>query len=125
MLAERTAPGQFAAPTAVAVDGAGNLYVADTGNHRIQKLSLTLTGAPLAQWGTQGSAPSQFEVPFGVAVDRVGNLYVADTGNHRIEGFSPTGEPGTQRRESCMANDADGWARDARYSAIRRYAWWG
>ena len=87
----RTAPGQFRAPHGVAVDGYGNVYVADTHNHRIQKLSAA--GEPLAQWGRQGSGPGQFRLPNGVAVDGQGHLYVADTGNHRIQKLSALGEP--------------------------------
>ena len=91
-----TAPGQFKSPSGVAVDGAGNLYVADSGNHRIQKLSPT--GEPLAQWGTEGSAAGQFFQPGGVAVDSDGNIYVADGSlfggpNSRIQQLSANGEP--------------------------------
>ena len=52
---------RFDYPDGPAVDAQGNIYVADTANHRIQKLSPT--GAPLAQWGTRGDPPSQFEEP--------------------------------------------------------------
>jgi DNA-binding beta-propeller fold protein YncE len=75
----------------VAVDGQGNLYVADMSNHRIQKLSPA--GEPLAQWGSQGRGPGQFDHPVGVAVDGQGNLYVADAWNHRVQKLSPAGEP--------------------------------
>ena len=73
----------FAGPLGVAVDGQGNLFVADTFNDRIQKFSAQ--GEPLAQWGTRGSAPGQFQGPSGVAVDGQGNLFVTDTGNSRIQ----------------------------------------
>lgn len=86
-----TAPGQFSSPSGVAVDGQANVYVADSGNHRIQKLSPA--GEPLAQWGSEGSGPGQFREPAGVAVDGQGNVYVADSGNHRIQKLSPSGEP--------------------------------
>ena len=88
---DRTTPGQFWAPRGVAVDGAGNLYVADTKNQRIQKLSPD--GEPLAQWGSAGSAPGQFRNPSGVAVDGAGNLYVADTENNRVQVLWLAGQP--------------------------------
>lgn len=87
----QTAPGQFRFPYGMAVDAAGNVYVADTGNNRIQKLSPE--GAPLVQWGGFGSAPGQFARPTGVAVDGAGNIYLADSLNNRIQKLSPSGEP--------------------------------
>src|SRR5438552_8179000 len=53
--------GQFNAPWGVAVDAAGNVYVADTGNNRIQKF--TGTGGFLTAWGSAGSGNGQFNVP--------------------------------------------------------------
>jgi hypothetical protein len=74
----------------VAVDPAGNLYIADTRNHRIRKVSegsiTTVTGNGLAGFGGDNSSPqnAQLNMPIGVAVDAAGNLYIADTGNYRI-----------------------------------------
>ena len=79
----------FNFPHGIAVDAAGNVYVADTENHRIQKFSST--GTFIASWGMQGSGNSQFNYPNGIAVDAAGNVYVADTENHRIQKFSSTG----------------------------------
>ena len=74
--------GQFDSPTGIAVDGSGNVLVADTGNGRIEKFSPT--GAFLSIIGTKGSGQGQFAQPNGIAIDRVGNIYVADAGNHRV-----------------------------------------
>jgi hypothetical protein len=71
-----TAPGKLAAPTYLAVDKQDNVYVSDTGNHRIQKLSPD--GQSLAQWGTFGDTLGQFKSPTGISVDSQGNIYVAD-----------------------------------------------
>jgi DNA-binding beta-propeller fold protein YncE len=74
--------GQFDSPTGIAVDGSGNVLVADTGNGRIEKFSPT--GAFLSIMGTKGHGQGQFAQPNGIATDRVGNIYVADAGNHRV-----------------------------------------
>jgi DNA-binding beta-propeller fold protein YncE/class 3 adenylate cyclase len=84
---------QFNFPVSVAV-GPGVIYVADTDNNRIARL--TPTGLPLAPWGSAGSGPGQFTHPGAVAVDALGNVYVADTLNNRIQKFSPVGAPMAQ-----------------------------
>jgi DNA-binding beta-propeller fold protein YncE len=73
------------------VDPNGYLYVADSGNHRIQKLSGD--GVVLAQWGSRGTGPGYFDRPSAVAVDGQGDVYVLDGGNRRIQRLSPVGEP--------------------------------
>ena len=80
---------QFNIPTGVAVDSDGNLYVADTDNHRIRKITSGGVVSTLAGSGTEGyhdatGTEAQFAAPAGVAVDSSGNVYVADSGNHRI-----------------------------------------
>src|SRR5205823_1205028 len=68
--------GQFAYPGGVAVDGSGNVFVADTGNDRVQKF--TNTGTFLTKWGSPGTGDGQFSLPEGVAVDGSGNVFVTD-----------------------------------------------
>jgi DNA-binding beta-propeller fold protein YncE len=63
-------------PTGVAVDGSGNIYVADVGNDRIQKFDSE--GNSLTKWGTAGTGDGQFSRPRGLAVDAAGNVYVTD-----------------------------------------------
>ena len=82
--------GQFQDPRGIAVDEAGNVYVADSGNHRIQKFDSS--GSFLTQWGSQGDGPGQFQEPWGVAVTAEGHVYVADTWSHRIQKFDAEGK---------------------------------
>jgi hypothetical protein len=81
---------QFAAPYGITSDGAGNLYVAEFGNHRIRRINIvTRAVTTVAGSGTAGSADgtgtaAQFNAPSGIVSDGAGNLYVADFFNHRI-----------------------------------------
>jgi uncharacterized protein (TIGR03663 family) len=79
------AEGLFWGPRALALDAAGDLYVADTGNKRVQKFDRQ--GKFLGQWGGGGLGPGQFDEPVGLAVDGQGNIYVADTWNRRVQKF--------------------------------------
>jgi sugar lactone lactonase YvrE len=82
---------QLRHPGGVAVDGAGNLYIADTNNDRIRKVTAatglitTVAGSTSGFGGDGGAAPAaQLDRPRSVAVDGAGNLYIADTNNERI-----------------------------------------
>ena len=81
--------GQFDSPTGIAVDGSGNVLVADTNNGRIEKFSAT--GTFLSILGSKGSGQGQLRSPNGIAVDRMGNIYVADASNHRVQKLAPDG----------------------------------
>jgi sugar lactone lactonase YvrE len=95
------AAARFQAPSGVAADSAGNLYVADTGDNTIRKISLdgaVTTLAGLA--GSHGSIDSQgsaarFWAPFGIAVDNLDNVYVAEVANGTIRKISPAGQVST------------------------------
>jgi len=83
-------PGQLRSPKGIALDAQGNIYIADSYNHRIQVLDPN--GQPLRQWGSEGSGQGQFKEPWGVAVGPNGDVYVADTWNHRIQVFDNEGK---------------------------------
>ena len=101
--------GQLYAPTGVAVDGSGDVFVADFDNERVDEFSSA--GALIKAWGwgvadgqsqfetctttcqsgIQGSGAGQLAGPFGVAVDGSGDLFVGDTGGDRVDEFSSSG----------------------------------
>ena len=97
-------------PSGVAADLAGNVYVADTFNHRVRKIGPTGTIATIAGTGERGfsgdggpAVDAQLWGPNGLLVDLAGNVYISDSGNHRvrkvdssgmIETIAGQGEPG-------------------------------
>ncbi len=85
---------QLNGPRGVAVDSAGDLYIADTGNSRIRKVAngviTTVTGTGATGFGGDGgpATAAQMNTPYGVALDAAGNLYIADSLNDRIRRVS-------------------------------------
>lgn len=81
--------GDFLKPCGVAADGAGNIYVADTYNNRIQVFDSS--GTFMKSWGRKGTGSGALARPWDVAVDGEGNVYVADTYNSRVQKFDLNG----------------------------------
>jgi hypothetical protein len=86
----------LASPGAVAYDTTGNLYIADTKNHVIRKVTPAGTITTIAGTGVEGfngdgiATASQLDTPTGIAVDAIGTVYVADSHNHRIRRITGT-----------------------------------
>ena len=108
--ASGSGPGEFNHPAAVALDGAGNVYVADTNNNRVVKLNAY--GSVLDEWGSRGTGDGRFRDPTGIAVDGAGNVYVVDNENNRVQVFDTDGrflaKWGAARRRRRRLLPADG-----------------
>ena len=113
---------RFYSPSGVAVDGSGNVYVADQNNHTIRKITPTgfvstlagLAGNPGNDDG-EGDA-ARFNSPFGVAVDGSGNVYVADTYNSTIRKINPAGSVSTLAGLAGNPGSDDGDPSTARFN---------
>jgi sugar lactone lactonase YvrE len=112
---------QFNFPTGVAVDAAGNVFVADAGNDTIRKITpagvvTTVAGAAGNAGAADGTgAAASFNAPDGVGVDAAGNLYVADSANDTIREISPSGVVTTLAGSAGNPEGTDGPAPNARF----------
>ena len=101
-------------PAEVAVDGSGNLYIADADNHRIRKVDSSGNISTVAGGGTDVKAiAAQLNWPTGVAVDGSGNLYIADQWNHRIRKVDSSGNISTVAGNGTGGFSGDGAAATA------------
>lgn len=116
------ADARFKFPSGVAVDKAGNVYIADTENHLVRKISPSAEVTTFAgRSGVQGSidgagTDATFNNPVGLAVDSGGNIFVADYGNRIIRKISPDGEVSTIAGLAGNLGASDGAGSNARFA---------
>jgi sugar lactone lactonase YvrE len=114
------AAAHFSGPQGVAVDGEGNIIVAEFGNHRVRKITpdgtvSTLAGSGSAGFADGAGAAAQFNCPIGVAVDGEGSIIIADQWNNRVRKITPDGTVSTLAG-SGRAGFADGAGAAAQFS---------
>jgi sugar lactone lactonase YvrE len=108
------AAARFMGPTGIACDSAGNLYVTDSANNTIRKITstgkvTTLAGKAGSAGGTDGvGAAASFNNPTGIACDASGNLYVCDSDNCAIRKITPAGQVTTVAGKAGSVGGADG-----------------
>ena len=111
----QAAQARLAYPVAVAVDTAGNVYIADSRNHRIRKINASGVISTFAGTGVRGfrgdggqAAQARLAYPVAVAVDAAGNMYIADSLNHRIRKVQVSGVISTIGGSGVRSDDGDG-----------------
>ena len=127
-------PGQFRLPTALAVGGRGQIYLADEHNHRINIWEFDTEGRFVDWWGVPGSGGGELSGPSGIAVDADDNMYVVDHKNNRVQKFTAEGrfltkwgEPGTGPGQFDlpwgMTLDSHGyvWVADWRNDRVQKF----
>lgn len=113
---------RFNSPQSITLDTAGNLYVADSGNHAIRKIATNgdvttfagLAGTPGSTDATGGSA--RFNTPKGITIDDSGTFLVADSGNHTIRKITPAGVVTTVAGLAGNSGSANGAGTTARFN---------
>ena len=114
---------RFYKPYGVATDSGGNVYVADTNNHTIRKITpvgavTTLAGAAGMSGQTDGTgSKARFNSPMGIATDSTGNVYVADTYNNTIRKITPVGAVTTLAGAAGQPGQTDGTGSIARFNS--------
>ncbi len=123
--------GQLKDPSDIAFDAAGDVWVLDRGNDRVEEFGAE--GGYLGQFGSEGSGEGQLSRPDALTVDAKGDVWVIDTGNDRVEEFSATGEylesfgsegsePGEfERPEGIAVYGGSVWVADTGNSRLERF----
>jgi sugar lactone lactonase YvrE len=119
---------RFLFPAGMATDSSGNIYVADTDNCTIRKITpagvvSTIAGSPGVAGSFDGTGSSAtFRGPTGVALDQSGNVYVADTGNATVRKIAPNGVVSTIAGRPMVSGATDGAGAQALFSGPRGIA---
>jgi len=108
---------QLNTPAAITISNTGNLYIVDTGNHRIRKIDTSGNISTVAGDGNLGFAgdggpatAAKLNYPLGMGIDSAGNLYIADTENHRIRKIDSSGNISTVAGDGERGYSGDGGA---------------
>ncbi len=115
---------RFNYPTGVAVDPNGNIFVADSGNSTIRKITSsgvvsTLAGTANSTGSADGTGSvARFNQPYGIAIDSTGILYVGDTSNNTVRKITPTGVVTTLAGEAGVSGSSDGVGTAARFNGL-------
>ena len=80
---------QLKGPHSIDIDPEGQVYVADSGNNRVQKF--TADGKFITKWGSRGDGDGEFSTPHGVTIDSEDNVYITDMDNFRVQKFDSNG----------------------------------
>ncbi|OYU43954.1 MAG: hypothetical protein CFE44_15550, partial [Burkholderiales bacterium PBB4] len=113
---------RFNAPTGLAVDASGNVFVCDAGNHTIRKITAAETVTTIAgSAGLSGTtnangSNARFNAPNGIAVDAAGTLHVADSGNHAIRRIAANGDVSTFAGLTGSSGSTDATGGSARFN---------
>ncbi|MBP7780191.1 MAG: hypothetical protein KA045_01480 [Burkholderiaceae bacterium] len=124
----RGATAGFSSPSGITTDSLGNVYVADTGNQTIRKITVdALVSTVAGMTGVSGNvdgggADARFNSPLGIAADSAGNIYVADTFNRTIRKITSTGLVSTLAGTGGVFGRADGSGAAARFLSPRGIA---
>jgi uncharacterized protein (TIGR03437 family) len=110
--------GLLTRPYGAAIDAAGNIFIADSGNHRIRKVAMTDAGSAITTVAGNGvpgasgdgiqATNASIDTPEFIAVDRSGNLYISDTFTHRIRKVTPAGVISTVAGNGQLGSGGDG-----------------
>ncbi|HEY2536534.1 MAG TPA: hypothetical protein VGI24_06075 [Solirubrobacteraceae bacterium] len=126
-------PGQLSEPKGIAIDAGEHVWVADTGNNRVQEFSTS--GVLLKRFGSAGSGEGQLKAPIDLKIDGAGDIWTVDSLNGRAQAFTPSGafvtqigwkgvEAGQLTEPHALAFDATGkiWVSDGADNRLEQWS---
>lgn len=113
---------RFSSPSGLAADSAGNIYVADTNNHTVRRVTpqglvTTVAGLATSFGSADGAgASARFRYPEGIAINANNEAFVTDTGNHTVRKITSSGVVTTLAGSAGMSGAVDGQGSAARFN---------